>query len=113
MYPLLPAAGSFPAFLNPFDSTFHHSSIDALISIAGSAQIPPLQYGGSVLTLGGWRGSVSNTALNPHNALFGWSYIRIVPAGNQGTTPMRNFQGIVGPRLIMWQVEPGGVPFQT
>lgn len=112
-YPQFPIAGRLPAFLNPFDPTFQHQAYDALISVNASGQIPPVSYGGAVIDFAGWRGGVGQFALTPENALFGWGYIGIVPPGFSGTSPMRNVQGIVGPRRVYWQVEVGGLPFLT
>jgi|SRR6266849_2299318 len=114
VYPALPAAGAFPAFLNPFDSNFHFHSIDALISVAGGGQVPPISYGGAVINVGEWDpADVANNALCPENAIFGWSYILIGPAGFSGTSPMRYWQQRVGPKYAFFATDPGGVPFLT
>jgi hypothetical protein len=113
VYPALPAAASFPAFLNPFDESFMHGASDAMISIAAAAQIPPISYGGAVINVGGWDGGIANNSPCPMNAIFGWSYIRIVPPGFSGTSPARYWQGRVGPRYSFWSADPGGVPFLT
>lgn len=113
-YPGRPVASSIPCFLNPFDPLFQANAISAVTGeIAGIASPAGTGFGGAVVTEGPWQATNTPASPNPRTALFAWSFVRIVPAGFSGTSPMLPVPQIRGPAFGYFTTDQGGVGFLT
>lgn len=110
-YPGFPAAGTFPAFLSPFDPTFWTSA--TIGALYGTVTDPvPVAGVAAVIVAGPWNNPPTFIPTNPRNALFAWTYVNIKPPGFSGIGIPFWWPQIRGPGRAYWG-DPGGEPFIT